>query len=75
MDFTYIQSLVDMGISLAELAIKGTATAIANKIRAVKMKTMQLLGFNYKATISESLMQIRKIANFHNISVFVTVIS
>ena len=36
MDFTYTQPLVEMGVSLTELAIKGTATAVTNKIKAVK---------------------------------------
>ena len=35
MDFTYTQPLVEMGVSLTELAIKGTATAVTNKIKAV----------------------------------------
>ena len=41
MDFTYTQPLVDMGISLTELAIKGTATAVTNKIRSVKDEKMR----------------------------------
>lgn len=32
MDSIYAQPLVEMGISLTELAIKGTATAVTNKI-------------------------------------------
>lgn len=36
MDSTYTQPLVEMGISLAELAIKGTTTAVTNKIKAIK---------------------------------------
>ena len=36
MDFTYTQPLVEMGVSLTKLAIKGTATAVTNKIKAVK---------------------------------------
>ena len=36
MDPTYTQPLVEMGVSLTELAIKGTATAVTNKIKAVK---------------------------------------
>ena len=36
MDPIYTQPLVEIGISLTELAIKGTATAVTNKIRAVK---------------------------------------
>lgn len=36
MDPTYSQPLVEMGMSLTELAIKGTATAVSNKIKTVK---------------------------------------
>ena len=36
MDSIYAQPLVEMGVSLTELAIKGTATAVTNKIKAVK---------------------------------------
>ena len=36
MDPIYTQPLVGIGISLTELPIKGTATAVTNKIRAVK---------------------------------------
>ncbi len=32
----YAQSLADMGIALAELAVKGTASAVNKKIRAAK---------------------------------------
>lgn len=36
MDSTYTQPLVEMGISLTELAVKGTTTAVTNKIKAIK---------------------------------------
>ena len=36
MDSMYAQPLVEMGVSLTELAIKGTATAVTNKIKAIK---------------------------------------
>ena len=36
MESTYSQPLIEMGVSLTELAIKGTATAINNKIKTVK---------------------------------------
>ena len=36
MESTYSQPLIEMGVSLTELAIKGTATAITNKIKTVK---------------------------------------
>ncbi|GEM_PF-3420977 len=32
----YAQPLVEMGVSFTELAIKATATAVTNKIKAVK---------------------------------------
>ena len=32
----YTQPLVEAGVSLAELAVKGTASAVNKKIRAVK---------------------------------------
>jgi len=134
MDSMYAQPLVEMGVSLTELAIKGTATAVTNKIKAIKdeknaeklrntyddiehlhntvsrllgiikafqlasatakgeeeiakvtaqvesyeqikelisvdtLKTMQLLGFNYKAAIGEPLTEIcaNAIANIGN---------
>lgn len=31
-----MQPLVEMGVSLTELAVKGTASAVTKKIRAVK---------------------------------------
>lgn len=34
----YAQPLVEMGVSFTELAIKATATAVTNKIKAVKEK-------------------------------------
>lgn len=36
MTIDYTQSLVEISVSLAELAIKGTATAVTNKIRAIR---------------------------------------
>lgn len=36
MDSLYSQPLVEMGVCLTELAIKGTATAVTKKIKAVK---------------------------------------
>lgn len=34
--YRYAQPLVEMGVSFTELAIKATATAVTNKIKAVK---------------------------------------
>jgi hypothetical protein len=36
MDNLYSTTLVHLGSSLTELAIKGTATAVTSKIRAIK---------------------------------------
>lgn len=36
MDGLYTQPLVDMGVALAELAVKGTASTVSKKIRAIK---------------------------------------
>lgn len=36
MDELYTNAMVEMGVSLTELAIKGTASAVNKKIRAVK---------------------------------------
>lgn len=105
MDTIYTTELVALGASLAELAVKGTATAVSTKIKAIRdekntdkvrntydeivsalpkgedeiakvksqvesyeqikelisvdtLKTMQLLGFNYKAAIGEPLTEI-----------------
>ena len=52
----YTQPLVDMGISLAELAIKGTATAVTNKIRTVKdEKNSDRLRSTYDEIVNELL--------------------
>ena len=49
MDSMYAQPLVEMGVSLTELAIKGTATAVTNKIKAIKDEKN---AENSKSTIS-----------------------
>ena len=36
MDPMYAQTLVDMGVSLTELAVKGTVSAVSKKVRAAK---------------------------------------
>lgn len=52
----YTQSLANMGISLAELAIKGTATAVTNKIRAIKdEKNSDSLRSTYDEIVNELL--------------------
>ena len=52
----YTQPLVDMGISLAELAIKGTATVVTNRIRAVKdEKNSDRLRSTYDEIVNELL--------------------
>lgn len=56
MDPTYTQPLVEMGVSLTELAIKGTATAVTNKIKAVKdEKNTEKLRNTYDEIVNELL--------------------
>lgn len=56
MEFIYTQSLVEMGKSITELAIKGTATAVTNKIRAVKNeKNAENLRNTYDEIVNELL--------------------
>ena len=56
MDELYTKALVEMGISLTELAIKGTASAVNKKIRAVKdVKDAEKLRVTYDALINEVL--------------------
>lgn len=56
MESIYTQSLVEMGLSLTELAIKGTATAVTNKIRAVKdEKNAEKLRNSYDEIVNELL--------------------
>ena len=56
MDSTYAQPLVEMGISLTELAVKGTATAVTNKIKAIKEeKNAEKLRNTYDEIVSELL--------------------
>lgn len=58
MDSTYTQPLIDMGVSLTELAIKGTATAVANKIKAIKEeKNAEKLRNTYDEIINELLFE------------------
>lgn len=56
MDSMYAQPLVEMGVSLTELAIKGTATAVTNKIKAVKdEKNAEKLRNTYGEIVNELL--------------------
>ena len=56
MDSTYTQPLVEMGVSLTELAIKGTATAVTNKIKTVKdEKNAEKLRNTYDEIVNELL--------------------
>lgn len=56
MDSIYTQPLVEMGVSLAELAVKGTATAVTNKIKAIKEeKNTEKLRNTYDEIVSELL--------------------
>lgn len=55
MDY-YTQPLIEMGISLTELAVKGTATAVTNKIKAVKdEKNADKLRGTYDEIVNELL--------------------
>lgn len=54
----YTQPLVDMGVTLAELAVKGTASAVNKKIRAAKeIKDSERLRTTYDELINEVLQE------------------
>ena len=56
MDPIYVQPLVEIGVSLTELAVKGTATAVTNKIKAVKdEKNTEKLRNTYDEIVNELL--------------------
>ena len=56
MDTMYTQPLVEMGVSLTELAIKGTATAVTNKIKTIKdEKNTEKLRNTYDEIVNELL--------------------
>ena len=58
MDELYTNAMVEMGVSLTELAIKGTASAVNKKIRAVKdVKDAEKLRVTYDALINEVLQE------------------
>lgn len=56
MNGIYTTELLSLGTALAELAVKGTATAVSNKIRAIKEeKNIDKIRNTYDAIISELL--------------------
>lgn len=56
-----MQPLVEMGVSLTELAVKGTASAVTKKIRAVKdIKDAEKLRTTYDALINEVLQELEE---------------
>lgn len=56
MDAMYTQPLVEMGVSLTELALKGTATAVVNKVKTVKEeKSAEKLRSTYDEIVNELL--------------------
>lgn len=58
MDTVYTQPIIEMGISLAELAVKGTASAVNKKIRAAKEeKNIESLRATYDELINEVLLE------------------
>ncbi|MCH5211684.1 MAG: hypothetical protein J1G06_01580 [Oscillospiraceae bacterium] len=58
MDMNYAQSLVDMGVRLAELAVKGTTSAVNRKIRVAKeIKEVEKLRMIYDEIINEVLLE------------------
>lgn len=58
MDAMFMQPLVDMGISLTELAVKGTASAVNKKIRAAKeIKDVEKLRTTYDELVNEVLQE------------------
>lgn len=58
MDITEMQPIIDTGVALAELAVKGTATKIGNKIRASKNeKDIEKLRTMYDEIINEILQE------------------
>jgi hypothetical protein len=58
MDTIYTSELVALGTSLAELAVKGTATAVSTKIKAIKdEKNTDKIRNTYDEIISELLLE------------------
>jgi hypothetical protein len=58
MDAMYTQPLIDMGVSLTELAVKGTVSAVSKKVRAAKeIKEVEKLRSTYDEIINEILLE------------------
>ena len=58
MEETYKNAFVEMGISLTELAIKGTASAVTKKIRAIKdEKNTEKIRVTYDEILNEVLQE------------------
>ena len=58
MDEIYTQPLVDMGVALAELAVKGTASTVSKKIRAIKdVKDAEKLRTTYDSIVNEVIQE------------------
>ena len=58
MNDIYTQALVDMGVSLAELTVKGTTSAVSKKIRAAKeIKEIEKLRSTYDEIVNEILLE------------------
>ena len=58
MNAIYTQPLVEMGVSLTELAVKGTVSAVSKKIRAAKeIKEVEKLRSTYDEIINEILLE------------------
>lgn len=56
MDATYSQPLIEMGVSLTQLAIRGTATAVTNKIKTIKdEKSTEKIRSTYDEIVNELL--------------------
>lgn len=56
MDSAYTQQLMEIGMSLTDLLIKGTATAVTNKIKAIKdEKNTEKLRNTYDEIVNELL--------------------
>ena len=54
MDAGYTSALVDMGVSLTTLAIKGTASAVNTRIKAIKdVKNAELIRSTYDEIVNE----------------------
>lgn len=58
MEQQYTQMLVDLGLSLTTMALKGTATAVNTKIRALKdEKNVEKIRSNYDEIVNELLIE------------------